>query len=71
MKSKLKRFEIIAGSENVIEPGKELYQDIKGNWNTIYFKNTNPITVEFACGRGEYSVNMARIMPDKKFYWRG
>jgi tRNA (guanine-N7-)-methyltransferase len=67
MKSKLKRFEIIASRENVIEPGKELYQDIKGNWNSVYFKNTNPITVEFACGRGEYSVNMARIMPDKNF----
>jgi tRNA (guanine-N7-)-methyltransferase len=67
MKSKLKRFEIIAGRENVIEPGKELYQDIKGNWNSIYFKNANPITVEFACGRGEYSVNMARIMPERNF----
>jgi len=67
MKSKLKRFEIIASRENVIEPGKELYQDIKGNWNSIYFKNTNPITVEFACGRGEYSVNMARIMPERNF----
>ncbi|MCU0368053.1 MAG: tRNA (guanosine(46)-N7)-methyltransferase TrmB [Cyclobacteriaceae bacterium] len=67
MKSKLKRFEIIASRENVIEPGKELYQDIKGNWNSIYFKNANPITVEFACGRGEYSVNMARIMPERNF----
>lgn len=67
MKSKLKRFEIIAERENVIEPGKEVYQEIKGNWNKNYFKNDNPITVEFACGRGEYSVNMARIMPERNF----
>lgn len=67
MKSKLKRFEIIAERENVIEPGKELYQDIKGNWNKVYFKNDNPITVEFACGRGEYSVSMAKSMPNQNF----
>ena len=67
MKSKLKRFEIIAERENVIEPGKELYQDIKGNWNVTYFRNDNPITVEFACGRGEYSVSMAKTMPERNF----
>jgi tRNA (guanine-N7-)-methyltransferase len=67
MKSKLKRFEIIAGRENVIEPGKEIYQDIKGQWNTIYFKNNHPITIELACGRGEYSVGMARAMTDRNF----
>jgi len=67
MKSKLKRFEIIAGRENVIEPGKEIYQDIKGNWNKFYFKNNNPITIELACGRGEYSVGMARVMSDRNF----
>jgi len=67
MKSKLKRFEIISGRENVIEPGKDLFQTIKGNWNKVYFKNENPITVEFACGRGEYSVGMARAMPGRNF----
>jgi tRNA (guanine-N7-)-methyltransferase len=67
MKSKLKRFEIISTRENVIEPGKELFQTIKGNWNRVYFKNENPITIEFACGRGEYSVGMARAMPDRNF----
>jgi tRNA (guanine-N7-)-methyltransferase len=67
MKSKLKRFEIISSRENVIEPGKELFQTVKGNWNSIYFKNENPITVEFACGRGEYSVGMARAMTNRNF----
>lgn len=67
MKSKLKRFEIISGRENVIEPGKELFQTIKGNWNQVYFKNNNPITLELACGRGEYSVGMARAIKDRNF----
>ena len=61
MKSKLKRFEIISNRENVIEPGKELFQTIQGNWNTVYFKNDHPITIELACGRGEYSVGMGTV----------
>jgi len=67
MKSKLKRFEIIAERENVLEPGKEIFQSIKGNWNKVYFKNDNPITLELACGRGEYSVGMARAMGQRNF----
>jgi tRNA (guanine-N7-)-methyltransferase len=67
MKSKLKRFEIIAGRENVIEPGKELFNQIKGKWNEVYFKNQNPITIELACGRGEYSVGLARQFPNRNF----
>ncbi|MBL7861777.1 MAG: tRNA (guanosine(46)-N7)-methyltransferase TrmB [Cyclobacteriaceae bacterium] len=67
MKSKLKRFEIIATRDNVLEPGKEIYLNIKGNWKSLYFKNNNPITVELACGRGEYSVGMARQFLNRNF----
>ncbi|HNV30189.1 MAG TPA: tRNA (guanosine(46)-N7)-methyltransferase TrmB, partial [Cyclobacteriaceae bacterium] len=67
MKSKLKRFEIIAGRENVIEPGKDIFQTIKGKWNTDYFKRDKPITLELACGRGEYTVGMARLFPERNF----
>jgi len=67
VKSKLKRFEIIANRENVIEPGKEIFQTIKGKWNTDYFKRDRPITLELACGRGEYTVGMARLFPDRNF----
>jgi tRNA (guanine-N7-)-methyltransferase len=67
MKSKLARFKIISERENVLEPGKELYFNIKGNWNNTYFKNSNPITLELACGRGEYSVGMAELFPDRNF----
>ena len=67
MKSKLKRFEIIAGRQNVIEPGKELFNTIKGKWSDIFFKNQHPITIELACGRGEYSVNLARQFPARNY----
>lgn len=67
MKSKLKRFEINASRENVIEPGKEIYEKIKGHWKESYFKNENPMTVELACGRGEYSVGLARKFPQQNF----
>lgn len=67
MKSKLKRFEIIAGRENVIEPGKEIFKTIKGKWNSEYFKRDRPITLELACGRGEYTVGMARLFPERNF----
>lgn len=67
MKSKLARFKIISERDNVLEPGKELYFDIKGNWNKTYFKNSNPITLELACGRGEYTIGMAERFPDRNF----
>lgn len=67
MKSKLARFKIISERENVLEPGKELYFNIKGNWNKLYFHNDNPITLELACGRGEYTIGMAEMFPDRNF----
>lgn len=67
MKKKLERFKIIEERENVIERTKSLYDSIKGNWNEAYFKNSNPITVELACGRGEYTVGLARIFPDRNY----
>lgn len=67
MKSKLERFRIIAGRDNVLEPGKDIYTRIKGNWKSEYFKNQNPITVEFACGRGEYTIGLASRFPNVNF----
>jgi tRNA (guanine-N7-)-methyltransferase len=67
MKSKLKRFEIIATRENVIEPGKDLFTHIKGKWNNLYFKKAQPITIELACGRGEYTVGLAKQFPGRNY----
>lgn len=67
MKSKLKRFEIISNRENVLEPGKEMFLKIKGKWNADYFKRERPVTLELACGRGEYTVGMAKLFPDRNF----
>jgi len=41
--------------------------DLKGKWAADYFKNDNPITLEFACGRGEYTLALARTYPDRNF----
>ena len=40
---------------------------IKGKWSSDYFKNDNPITLELACGRGEYAVALGRMFPDRNF----
>lgn len=67
MKRKQERFKIIEERTNVIEPTKSVYQTIKGNWRTAHFKNEKPITLELACGRGEYSVGLGQLFPDKNF----
>lgn len=49
----------------MIEPGKDLFSKIRGHWNSLYFMNNHPITVELACGRGEYSVALAKLFPQR------
>lgn len=45
----------------------EYPQDMKGKWNSEYFKNDNSIILELGCGKGEYTVNLAKRFPDKNF----
>ncbi len=52
---KLIRFNAIATFHNVLQ----YPEDMKNNWHS-FFKNSNPITLELACGKGEYSVNLGR-----------
>ncbi len=40
---------------------------LKGKWHSEFFHNTNPIVLELGCGRGEYTVGLARRYPDKNF----
>lgn len=67
MKRKLERFKEIEGQPNVIEPSKEIYHYVKGKWSEDFFKNSNPITLELACGRGEYTVGLAKLFPDNNY----
>lgn len=64
---KLQRFSENQARENVLQPGKYLFKNIKGNWNQAYFKNSRPIILELGCGRGEYTVGMARLNPESNF----
>ena len=53
---------------------------LKGNWHNGFFKNHNPIVLELGCGKGEYTIGLARTNPDKNYIgmdvkgarlWRG
>lgn len=41
--------------------------EMKGKWNEMFFKNNNPIVLELGCGKGEYSVGLAKLFPQKNF----
>ncbi len=41
--------------------------DLQGRWNTDFFKNENPVVLELACGKGDYTVGLAQLFPDKNF----
>jgi len=41
--------------------------DLKGKWQALHFQNDFPITLELACGRGEYSLDLARRYPQRNF----
>jgi len=83
-KNKLKRFKENETFSNVIQPTRqEVFDDalkLKGNWSKTFFKNEQPIVLELGCGKGEYSVNLAKMFPEKNFlgidikgarFWRG
>ena len=59
---KLKRFAEIKTFPNVLEypPG------MQSGWGQ-FFKNDNPLVLELACGRGEYTVGLARLFPNQNF----
>jgi tRNA (guanine-N7-)-methyltransferase len=59
---KLIRFEELNTFPNVLQYPK----DIKGQWHS-FFKNNNPITLELACGKGEYTVGLSAMYPDRNF----
>lgn len=64
---KLHHYEFSAQAVNVIEKGKPLYTSVKGKWNELYFNNENPIVLELACGKGEYTIGLGQVFPEKNF----
>ncbi|QYJ69317.1 tRNA (guanosine(46)-N7)-methyltransferase TrmB [Flavobacterium litorale] len=83
-KNKLKRFKENETFNNVIQPSREAEVlnnfSLKGNWGKTFFKNENPIVLELGCGKGEYTIGMAKRDPNTNFigidikgarFWRG
>ena len=75
-KNKLKHLNELGTFSNVYQ----LRRDLKGKWNETVFRNQNPITLELACGKGEYTIALARKFPHRNFIgidikgariWRG
>ncbi len=66
-RAKMQRFAENELLTNVVQPEKEIYNTIKGNWRKDFFKNENPIVLELACGYGEYTLGLAEQYPDKNF----
>ncbi|MBN2350576.1 MAG: tRNA (guanosine(46)-N7)-methyltransferase TrmB [Bacteroidales bacterium] len=61
----------MATFNHVIQPALEdiLNKDyyLKNNWQSKFFQNTNPIIIELGCGKGEYTVGLAELYPEKNF----
>lgn len=83
-KNKLFRFAENETFENVFQPDFYQIRDqgfaLRGNWRRGFFGNDNPLTLELGCGKGEYTVALAKRYPDRNFvgvdikgarFWRG
>ena len=70
-KGKLAKFADMATYSNVFQyPYGSLEHatfPLKGCWRESYFHNENPIVLELGCGKGEYTVGLAKLMPDVNF----
>ena len=56
--------------ENTFQPSLNDIMDadfrFRGRWNE-YFENDNPIVLELGCGKGEYTIGLAKMCPEKNF----
>ena len=70
-KGKLAKFADMASYPHVFECPYSVADEVpfamKGNWKRDFFRNDNPIVLELGCGRGEYTVGLARRYADKNF----
>lgn len=69
-KNKQARFDENKILPNVFQPTREEALGefhLKGKWRSEVFKNDHPIVLELGCGKGEYSVGLAKAFPEKNF----
>lgn len=71
-KNKLRKFAEMEQLPNVVQmPFGQLQSQggctLRGNWHRDFFQNQNPIVLELGCGRGEYTVGLARKFHNKNF----
>ena len=70
-KGKQSKFEEMKTFNNVFQPDfEEVFQSdfkLKDHWSSHHFGNDNPIILELGCGKGEYTVGLAEIFPEKNF----
>ena len=66
-RKKLVRFAQNEVNPNVVQAGKPIFDQIKGQWNAVQFANDQPLVVELACGRGEFTLGLGRQYPNQNF----
>jgi tRNA (guanine-N7-)-methyltransferase len=71
-KNKLAKFAEIETFPHVFQVSSHCVREgnsfsMKGKWNQEFFGNDHPIVLELGCGKGEYTVNLAELYPDKNF----
>jgi tRNA (guanine-N7-)-methyltransferase len=67
VKRKQERFKLIEEYPHVIEPSKPSYLQMKGKWRSTFFNKPNSITLELACGRGEYTIGLSKMFSERNF----
>lgn len=70
-KGKLAKFADMARYPHVFEypfsVADQVPFEMQGKWHQEFFHNDHPIVLELGCGRGEYTVGLARLYPEKNF----